>query len=895
MRIRREQGLLLVVALIAVWSWSRRDASPSVTRVEAEKKDYEAQAAPNDPLVAALGEAAPLARDPFREPSESEPLEPRPLPFPELGELPVVALPLEPGQQPGAYYQLRLPGAAQPFQFQSEEDEAEPSDGAGSSGSSETAEASDGAGVAQASNQRLYDSIHVRDGATLYGFIRQPDKFALAQQRVFTEPIAYDRVGRDGKILIPNDTIAADQIERVELADTLRNRIELQKRRLGDTAASLPERRAFTEYLLLQARREPWIYEVAAAQADEYARIAKHSVDSYQLKVWVLRERGDLAAQWKLLTDLPEELRESAFAYANRGELEARLGLVLDAEAHLRKAVALEPANPFAQFALARFLLQQGRATAALEPALAARRNRASLTTEEEQFAVTVLVVAVNLAVGDVKGAREAVTNLPTGEAFAARRDELRGAIEYADAKFDAALARFSASVSAGGGGAAALGRAACQIALEKWEEARAGLRAIAAEYPLLRHRAQSGLGLLYLRTGNFEQAREMLETALRAAPHDSYTLYLLGRARRLTGLYDSAIDALGAALAESDDLVEANAEMAASYLALADGAVDAVQALHSARRHVDRLVDNDRAHAIGFLELQGLIRFREADYGAARQTFLAGREASLPCRIGNALVEYRQNHVQESRGMLVELKDELRSGDPTRDYVERTIALIDDHAEKEQVRDAFDRSDLGRNWEPPQGNGVTPRLDGGALRMQGRMREAGRPVFARRVQPTAGKFLRAEVTMTTGAGDHSKAAVLEISMAGSGRNSTEFRARIGKDGKGQAFLLIEDGTPDRARDDEDRQRWDPVALPVPAPAAGKAQTLALAVTPDETGKRLVLEAYWDGDLVHQRPLDRINAKSSSPLFVDLLVEANADEQVDITFDDFRLVRRREK
>jgi hypothetical protein len=106
---------------------------------------------------------------------------------------------------------------------------------------------------------------------------------------------------------------------------------------------------------------------------------------------------------------------------------------------------------------------------------------------------------------------------------------------------------------------------------------------------------------------------------------------------------------------------------------------------------------------------------------------------------------------------------------------------------------------------------------------------------------------------------------------------------------------LIEDGAADRARDAEDKQRWDPVPLPLPAPTAGAAQMLALALTPDETGKRLVLQAYWNGELVHQRPIDRINAKSSTPLFVDLVVEGNADEQVDIAFDDFRLVRRREK
>jgi len=344
---------------------------------------------------------------------------------------------------------------------------------------------------------------------------------------------------------------------------------------------------------------------------------------------------------------------------------------------------------------------------------------------------------------------------------------------------------------------------------------------------------------------------------------------------------------------------------LASAFLALAQsGRADAVDALDKARRHVDRLVELDasRGKAVRFRELQGVIRFWEGDYTAARETFAAFEEDSVFCRFGVALVEYRQNHVQEARGLLSELVDELRTGDRMREFATATIALIDDHSDKEQVLDAFDRESLGRNW-PREGvnGGVRAEPDGEALRVLGRFSNPGQPVFAGRVLPTAGNFLGAEITVTLGREDQSKLAGIEISTksrgssrgSGSSERGTDFRARLGVRSR-RPYLVIEDGDASRARSEEQRKLRDPVELGGPAVAAGHPVRLELRVVQRE-GDKFGLQAYVDGEMVHERGIEKLRRKTSIDLAVDLLVEASQGARVDVTFDDFRLVRRREK
>lgn len=885
MRIRREQGLLLAAVALGLWIWTGVGSQAVSSRVSWTPKEFVSGAAVVDTTVAPRADAEAPARDAFLEPSESSPLPPRALPFPELGPLPQVAPPLQPGQQPGAYAQLRLPGGvAESFQFEVGA-EAEPV--------SEPAEV-DPEASSSVSPSKLYDTINRQDGLKVYGFIRKPDKYALARTRVFTEDIVFDWVSvRDGKIITPNDVVPPDEVRSIEIADTLRNRIELRRRDLGDGPASLPRRRAFIEDLLTYARNEPEIYAIANQQALEYQRISDGDAEGYRLQVRVLRERGDLAGEWKLYSELPGALRESSLRYRGQGELEARLGLVLDAEEHLRRAVAIQESDPRSQAALARFLLAGGRAAEAMEHALAARRNRAVLERDDEVLDVVAVLVDCHLAMGQIDEATRALSIMPAGAEIGAQRDYLRAVVRYAAGDWRAAEQLFASSVAAGGGGDAALGRATCKVLLREWQSAEAALLAVSDEYPILRHRALAALAFLYEWTGNLQPALDMAERASAAHPRDPYVLYRLGRARRLNGLVEESIEALQAALAVADDLIEAHAELASAYLSLANRAdEDPEEAMRRARRHIDLTVRRDPGteHSVRLRELQGLIRFD--DWPAAREAFAAAADQSLFARTGLALIRYRQNRVAEARTMFVDLRDELGAAHAMRPYVESTIDLIDDHSQKEQVRDAFEVGALGQSWQDTQANGsVEPRPEDGSLRITGRLRQPDRPVFTRRLLERGGNFLQAEVTLVRGAADGSRFAGVELATQSRRSGRGDFWVRVGLQ-QGEPYLRIHDGDESRARDDEDRARWDRVDLSEIQAVVGQPQRLALRVVRRDGGGRFRLQVYWDDVLVHERDVEKLQPKSSVPLAVDLMVEGTRDARVDVAFDDFRLVRR---
>ncbi|MEM7198976.1 MAG: tetratricopeptide repeat protein [Planctomycetota bacterium] len=908
MEIRKEPALFLVVLALGAWMVISAKSSGPPTRISPDYQDYEAAAAPVDPMLAsgAAAAAVPAAasagqRDPFLEPSETRPLPPRPLPFPALAPLPLVAPPLDPGPAPGAFAVLRVTGEVEPFDFSADAG-AQGTNGSGGGG---VAGAGSGAGASVAvvngaangqDPSHLRDRLVLSDGRTLSGYVRNEARFAMHGKRP-TEPVSFDFVGRDGKIAA-NETYPAEEVVRVELADTLRNRIYVRRLTLSSGPASLPNRREFVDDLLRDARSNVWIYPVALEEADRYIGLDGGSADGYRLKARVLRERGDLAAQWQLFSELPQALQGSAFQLAGQAQLEARLGLVLDAEAHMEQAAEAAPENPYVRLAAAQFWLAQGEIAAARDHAQAARRNAVALTSDRDRFEIDATILSCQLALGAPEEARTALTRMTSGEGLRARRDYLKGCLEYTAGRRAEAVTAFTGSVSASQAGVLGLGL--CRALEGRWVEAVASFQAIVDADPVVRHRALGALGFVYLRTGNHQQAVAPLEEAVRADPGDAYAWWLLGRARRLSGDDTGAVEALEEALQRSDDFVEAAAEIAMTYLERSDHAgAEAAELLYRARRFADRALELEEARGeapeIAYVELAAVARYRTADRRGARTLFESGAERSLSCRAGVALVEYGLGRVQDGRGLLQEMIDDLRSGDPTRAWAEATVALIDDHTEKEQLADSFDRDDLGTAWKDQVNGRLKPMLQGDALRIAGTLEGAAKPVYARRVQPTAGNFLATSVSLQLGGGDDSKFTGLQISTATSrGRSAADFQARLGfLDGR--PAVVIEDGDAARARDDEERAKWDPVRLDDVAADRTVSHRLEFRVVERDGGKQFALQAVWNDVVVHQRDVEKLSRTSRTEMPVDLLVEGRQGARVEATFDDFRLVRRREE
>src|SRR5262245_6618526 len=113
MSIRKEQLLLLVAGAIALLVW--RSGQDEIGRVMYAPKTREyavkpVASAPLAPPAPVVPPNAPLPRPWFREPSETQPLPPCELPFPQLEPLFVIALPLDIGPDYAHAELLRIPG-----------------------------------------------------------------------------------------------------------------------------------------------------------------------------------------------------------------------------------------------------------------------------------------------------------------------------------------------------------------------------------------------------------------------------------------------------------------------------------------------------------------------------------------------------------------------------------------------------------------------------------------------------------------------------------------------------------------------------------------------------------------------------------------------------------------
>lgn len=904
MRIRKEPALFVIVAALGAWIWLGGTPGKWSATLRAKEKTYDAAVAPRDCLAPLLATSPEPGRDTFREPSETTALPPTELLFPPLPPLSVVALPLDPGQAANAYAQLRIPGGTVE-QFAIAERGGDATENGAKEGAKEPQPSGEQDPPAVAASPDLtFDRVKVATGQEYYGFVRNPDKYDLEGTGPFRQTVILDWVNKEtGKVMKPGFELAVEDLRQVRLADNLRNKVERRKRSLGTGAGANRDRIAFVNELLDMAQLEDWVFQEALIQADLIVAAAPDDPSGYRMKANVFRAQSDLGKEYSLYQSLPPALADSSFQHLGLGLLKARLRMDIEAEQHLRRAVEKLPADPRARMALADYLCQHGQCLAALEHAQIAHTNRGLLNTDEEQFDAIGTLLRVQLGLGRAEEVVGLLAQLPTDESFAARRSILAGAVEYArgvrePGAREKALSRFATAREAGGGGHAALAHAACLQLDGKWQAAEAEFRDVADQYPLLRARALAGLGLLYERTSNAGQMLAPLEAAYSVDPRDAYVVYLLGRARRLAGQLEGAVEALRTSLQLRDSLIEAMAELTMVYLEMAEAAPEqAAEHLYKARQYVDRLVELDAEQgavpgraSLEYRILQGIVAFRARDLKAARVAFESGRDENNYCRVGLAIVDYAQNRVDEANGVLQDLKENLRPDDPMRVHAETLMAVIADHAEKQQLRDGFERLQLGANWPIEQCGTLKPYIEDGRLVVRGKFGSPAKVVKASRILEKAGNFIGVETTIQLRADHNSKFAWLALSTQSQKGRSTDsdFRVEFGFRERSPYLRIVDGRTPTG-------DPPEPVKLDLEL-APFEPHRLALQVIPkDEQAKSFVLQATIDGQLVHEQELNRLRAGTSQELSIDLGVEGITGQQADVSFDDFRLVRRKDK
>jgi tetratricopeptide (TPR) repeat protein len=902
MQVRKEQVLALLTLLLAVWVGRDWLTTPSYP-VRLAVKALEYTPRPLAPLALVGDAAAPAQRLDFcTEPSETRPLPPRPLAFPPRAPLSLAAVPLEPGPDYGHLYALRVEGSflegatIAPPGLETAPAEAAPG-------------ADDGALPSRRELEeraaRSYDRVWYGGLATpRFGTIEADgqDLFALEERTDFTGVRLRLRVydiakQRLGEMMTFGDD--GQRIDRIALAGTLRNEIRRRERRVPATAGHLPERRELIVWLLEQARAATECYDKALEHAQIYQQLSKGDQEGLRLLQKVLRARGDLAGELAMLEGLATTGSEGAFRFEGLGQVKARLGLWIDAEADLQQAVRLQPTDARPHAALADFLRQRGRSREAQAAAKRAELAIGSVQDAGERARVGRILVECALAVGDLEQARSLLGN---AWLRAVPQPYLEGCVAYAAGDLAAALAAFRSVDGQLEAGAAQLGQAACLAREGRLQEAHDLLLGLYDREPLLRHRIATALAWVFLRTGQFDPATVWLDRALEADPQDPFAWYLRGRTLRLSGQTAAAIEALTNALRLRDDFTHAIAEMAAAQSArsLEAGGEDLLAAAVAARRYGDRAVELSPVPALELYELQGLYRFDALDARKAAEAFARARDFTADERRkawakgALAVVDYSRGLVDDAATALHRLTQDLGRDDPIAKWAQATLAAIDDHAQKESLGDGFDRSEPGTIWAADADGPLGPQIVGDRLVLQNRFSRTGKGevTVTRAGAVRRGRnFLAVAVTMQCGpqhgAVDSFAGLGIELLRTGGG---SEFSARVGVR-EGRPFLRIVDGR-EGGQDVLVQQNltvdgFDPRA----------EHRLELRVEPrgDPQQKQFALVVSWGGRPVFRHDLKQLTANTQGELATLLFASGRKGDPVDVAFDDYVLERRKER
>jgi tetratricopeptide (TPR) repeat protein len=695
------------------------------------------------------------------------------------------------------------------------------------------------------------------DGVTLRMRIYDVDKARLGEVRVFG-----------------NDVL---KLQRVVLAGTMRNEIQRRDRAVQKTPAHLPELRGHIDWLLATARTDARVYDEAQKQAELYRDLAGKDIDGQRMLQTVLRARGDLAGETAMLMALPETGREGAFRHEALGQIKARLGLDAEAEADLRTAVSLTPAD--------------ARPHAAL-----ADQHLGSVPNPADQARLRRLIAQALLAGGDLDGARQQLAAMPREHAAPL----VEGALAYAAGRTADALAAFRAAATTGDSGAALLGQAACLLRDSQWQAAHDLLVDVADREPLLRHRAMTGLSLLWQRLGQNDAALAAVDRALEADPNDPYAHYLRGRVLRLMG-QPTAADELRSALRKRDDFVHAIAEMSAVQAAVAEGArgTEQAEAAVAARRYADRAVALVPQPSVELFERQGVQAFVAADPEAAANAFqqartLAADEAGQSFAKGAlAVVDYSRGRVEDAATALQRLAQDLGKESVIGRWADTTLQAIFDHAEKESLGDSFDRAEIGDVWKTDVDNSAKIDVQDGRLRFHEKLGKDRVSAERENAVNKGRNFLAAAVTMQLGKkhGRNDPEAFTGLALeVQRGAGATDFQAKLGVF-EGKPHLGIQDG---REAGADVLVR---VPLPIPNPDLDQPIALELRVVPrgEGDGKQWALQASWNGNVVHRHELKSLSGNTTNSLKTILLATGQKGRtELDVTFDDYRLERRKE-
>lgn len=893
--MRREQGLLLAtVAVLALLGWRllAPGSRPARGRPAALPLELE-ELAPADPVVELA--AGPPERDPLRARRDTEPLPPLDLPLPDVPELPVLLPPPLPDSGPDHWsdhlllFPRRLAGDL--------EEVLEPGSGAEEPAAADSAAGGDVGGTAQEGGGEYtsaYDSVRIDAFTVLYGRILNENRYDLKEG----DPIHFQEVDvRTGRDRYAPRVLEPGRYQSFRLAETLRNRIELDVRAVPLNAGNVLRIRELVSWLLEQGAQEP----AALAHAERLARKTVELAPDDLASWMALGEVFERTFRWDEALALYSRLAgqripgtppdpvlsvpEGRFARSSAprvhiAALLRQLGLDAEAEAVLGDALALQDGNPAAPLELGILLLQTGRAAQA-QPLL--ERARSLQTGRGSALALRNLNALGwgHLALGDWDAAGRAFES--AGRAAVPRGD---GAAEFRDARAGSIAALYLAGdfAAAAEGAAAAvaeLGPEAGLLYLRGISAAAAGapagevvrdLRAAVAAAPLDAASALEALAFWLDVQGRSDLAAEALGQALEISPQSFYGRYLWALFARRAGDGAAAREELRALVGAAPGCAATLAEL--GWLLHDGGLYDAAEvALRRAEQAQPSLTPLVLRRGLNLLRLGHL----EAARGALRRA-LALDHGLHAARNALAWAAYAEGDLSGALAEFGDLQDALRAEPehPQRLYAELWSQRIRAHSQLQVWRDSFEGRLMRPQWDVMSEArvGVEPRLQDGALRIQGQHSGQGKTRAFRTVR--ALDFRSFAGDLTAGAEHRGEAGVyLALRTRGQAQRET-WLFEVYRDREGVLRWRLQQGGAEAEGDSFSRQ------VPADVP-------LRVAFTLDREPAPPILSVTLDGERVWSRPMAALRSPAGD-LAVGAFGQTSVPVPVDVRLDNVELV-----
>lgn len=571
-----------------------------------------------------------------------------------------------------------------------------------------------------------YDRVTPVQGFPNWGQIKNPRKYEIKDG----EPIIFQIYDvKENKPFGSEITYKREDIQSYQLAKTLRNEIEMRKRKVIWAAGNESKIREFGLWCLVRGDEDSFALEEAGRQLEKAIELAPKDPANVLAFGQYLEAMYRFEDAWKLYrTSTEGDFRSEPGIWVARAGLESRLYLVHDSRTSLETAARLNGNDYMVRLALGEFHLSRGAHAEARDQLDAAYRNEPTgLDAAAVRARIRRGLGEALLSLGAVDQASEMFEKARVADPSDGLSITAAAVVLMLKKQDASALELLNSTIerptSGGESRAVALvARGLLKIQRKDYAAARADFEGAIGLDPLHDVRPLTALAFLYYITDHRDDAQAAIERALLNDPGDPYAHYLRGRMRRdaadRSGAREDQKEALMTELGFVEPLVELG------LLAMEEKLFDAADRYYSKATEFD-------ANNPDIAALRGLSLLLGNQRRAARDCFVAslGHRKDHPlAHLGLGLAHYLDDNPTGMLTEMAQVRDGRPEGDKFREYAVQTLRLIDIHERKEEWTDTFDRMVLSSYFDNPplHPRGVEVKPVSGEARISGLYEDAG-------------------------------------------------------------------------------------------------------------------------------------------------------------------------